>query len=134
MCADSNNVTGLNGKIKTTCELKEFVIVSAKSMDFGGPILFWWILSKKYCTLQECIHMYVYWMDEYGYIFKICRKWRMYVALTMANWQKLVTVLPRREYLIFWDHNWTDIFQNIENSFLRNYLAVFMGCVTLNLV
>ena len=58
----------------------------------------------------------------------------LYVALTMANWQKLVTVLPRREYLIFWDHNWTDIFQNIENSFLRNYLAVFMGCVTLNLV
>ena len=34
----------------------------------------------------------------------------------------------------FWDHNCTDIFQNIENSFLRNYLAVFMGCVTLNLV
>ena len=43
-------------------------------------------------------------------------------------------LLPRREYLIFWDHNCTDIFQNIKNSFLRNYLAVFMGCVTLNLV
>ena len=56
----------------------------------------------------------------------------LYVALTMANWPN--QLLPRWEYLIFWDHNCTDIFQNIENSFLRNYLAVFMGCVTLNLV